>query len=74
MSEARGLKSEKDMEAEVGGFCFVNGGRGHVPRNVGCLWRLEKARRLRPPKGRQSCQHLGYNLVTLALDLCPPEL
>lgn len=45
---------------------FKGGGRGHEPRNVGGLLKLQKAGKyslLEPLKGVQSHQHLDFNPV-----------
>jgi len=45
---------------------FEDGGRGHEPRDIGSLSKVEDARNrfsLEPPEGTQPCQHLDFGPV-----------
>lgn len=52
-------RSEKERGLKMPCHGFENGGRGHEPRNVGSLQKLEKPRKtesyLRPPGEIQTC-------------------
>ena len=52
------------MESDVGGACFEDGGRGHKPRNVGGLSKLEEARKQilpESPEKTQLCQNIDFS-------------
>ena len=68
MTEAEG--DGVTMEAKVGVICFVDGRRGHKPRNVGGLWKLRTDLSLQPAKKwkPQSYNHQELNSATIRMN------
>ena len=53
------------MGAEVGVTSFEDGGRGHKPKNTGCLQKLEKIRFYSKPSRKDlPCQHHDKPSIT----------
>lgn len=55
--------------------CLEHGERGHKPRNVGGLWKLEKSMNspIRPEDRNIALLILQLNLLKFSLYFCPSE-
>lgn len=59
------------MTAEAGGMHCEDGGRSHETRNVGSIWKLEKARDAAPPgacRRKEALQRLDFSSFRLTSD------